>query len=164
MNKVRLLKLSEKQYRGEVLIDNVVRVKTIGFASSDNCIRMLNYKIKEYNILKDLNIPLLGKEGEEIIFDLSDNGKVTLIKQKVEKVKEEKPAKQEASAPQEPVKPKQPKRKPFTPYGLNGYLVDKSGNVRLMLDRRANAHTIVLEPEMFSALAEMVKKTQMQNQ
>lgn len=164
MNKVRLLKLSERQYRGEVLIDNVVRVKTIGFASRDNCIRMLNNKIKEYNILKDLNIPLLGKEGEEIIFDLSDSGKVTVIKQKVEKVKEEKPAKQEASAPQEPVKPKQPKRKPFTPYGLNGYLVDKSGNVRLMLDRRANAHTIVLEPEMFSALAEMVKKTQMQNQ
>lgn len=164
MNKVRLLKLSEKQYRGEVLIDNVVRIKTVGFASSDNCIRVLNNKIKEYNILKDLNIPLLDKSGEEIIFDLSDSGKVTVIKQKVEKVKEEKPAQQQASAPQEQSKPKQPKRKPFTPYGLNGYLVDKSGNVRLMLDRRANAHTIVLEPEMFSALAEMVKKTQMQNQ
>lgn len=160
MNKVRLLKLSEKQYRGEVLIDNVVRIKTIGFASSDNCIRMLNNKIKEYNILKDLNIPLLGKEGEEIIFDLSDSGKVTVIKQKSgesKRGKTSKTAKQQA-------KPKQPKRKPFTPYGLNGYLVDKSGNVRLMLDRRANAHTIVLEPEMFSALAEMVKKTQMQNQ
>ncbi|MCT8537788.1 hypothetical protein NUS45_02670 [Glaesserella parasuis] len=59
-------------------------------------------------------------------------------------------------------KPSQPKRKPFTPYGLNGYLVDKNGNVRLMLDRRANASTIVLEPQMFGALAEMVKKTQEQ--
>lgn len=60
-------------------------------------------------------------------------------------------------------KPTVVKRKPFTPYGLNGYLVDKNGNVRLMLDRRANANTIVLEPEMFSALADMVKKTQSQN-
>lgn len=55
-----------------------------------------------------------------------------------------------------------PKRKPFTPYGLNGYLVDKQGNVRLMLDRRASAKTIVLNPEMFSALADMVRKTQEQ--
>ncbi|MDP0452844.1 hypothetical protein Q7Y93_11190, partial [Glaesserella parasuis] len=70
------------------------------------------------------------------------------------------------TAPTEQVEPKpkpsQPKRKPFTPYGLNGYLVDKNGNVRLMLDRRANANTIVLEPQMFGALAEMVKKTQEQ--
>lgn len=53
-------------------------------------------------------------------------------------------------------------RKPFTPYGLNGYLVDKKGKVRLMLDRKANAKTITLEPEMFSMLANMVQATQAQ--
>ncbi|WP_418917164.1 hypothetical protein [Avibacterium paragallinarum] len=53
-------------------------------------------------------------------------------------------------------------RKPFTPYGLNGYLVDKNGKVRLMLDRKANAQTITLEPEMFAMLADMVKATQAQ--
>ena len=53
-------------------------------------------------------------------------------------------------------------RKPFTPYGLNGYLVDKNGKVRLMLDRKANAKTITLEPEMFAMLADMVKATQQQ--
>lgn len=53
-------------------------------------------------------------------------------------------------------------RKPFTPYGLNGYLVDKNGKVRLMLDRKANAKTITLEPEMFAMLANMVQATQAQ--
>lgn len=53
-------------------------------------------------------------------------------------------------------------RKPFTPYGLQGYLVDKQGNIRLNLDRRANAQTIVLTAEMFTVLAEMVFKTQAQ--
>ncbi|MBE2895744.1 hypothetical protein HPC38_02470 [Pasteurellaceae bacterium HPA106] len=59
-------------------------------------------------------------------------------------------------------KPKRQARKPFTPYGLNGYLVDKNGKVRLMLDRKATAKTITLEPEMFSMLADMVKATQSQ--
>lgn len=54
-------------------------------------------------------------------------------------------------------------RKPFTPYGLNGYFVDKQGNVRLMLDHRASAKTITLSPDMFSSLAEMVRKTQEQH-
>ncbi|MDG6313117.1 hypothetical protein P9Z72_11495, partial [Glaesserella parasuis] len=92
--------------------------------------------------------------------------KVTIIE--AEQVEQIAPTEQVEieTAPTEQVEPKpkpsQPKRKPFTPYGLNGYLVDKNGNVRLMLDRRANANTIVLEPQMFGALAEMVKKTQEQ--
>ncbi|EYE73259.1 hypothetical protein HPNK_00050, partial [Glaesserella parasuis str. Nagasaki] len=92
--------------------------------------------------------------------------KVTIIE--AEQVEQIAPTEQVEieTAPTEQVEPKpkpsQPKRKPFTPYGLKGYLVDKNGNVRLMLDRRANANTIVLEPQMFGALAEMVKKTQEQ--
>ncbi|HDL1246851.1 TPA: hypothetical protein PWU90_001635, partial [Mannheimia haemolytica] len=54
-------------------------------------------------------------------------------------------------------------RKPFIPYGLNGYFVDSNGNIRLHLDRRASAETITLETDFFNALAEMVKRTQEAN-
>ncbi|WP_335342887.1 hypothetical protein [Rodentibacter genomosp. 2] len=40
--------------------------------------------------------------------------------------------------------------------------MDKHGTLRLHLDRRASARTIVLEPAMFAMLAEMVKATQEQ--
>lgn len=50
-------------------------------------------------------------------------------------------------------------RKPFTPYGLNGYLVDKAGNIRLHLDRKASSKTITIPPDMFDMLADMVKAT-----
>ncbi|KGQ42084.1 hypothetical protein [Gallibacterium anatis] len=41
-------------------------------------------------------------------------------------------------------------------------IINKNGKVRLMLDRKANAKTITLEPEMFAMLADMVKATQQQ--
>lgn len=40
--------------------------------------------------------------------------------------------------------------------------MDKQGNIRLHLDRKAHAHTIVLSPDMFAMLADMVRATQEQ--
>ncbi|MWQ62593.1 hypothetical protein, partial [Glaesserella parasuis] len=137
-------------------------------------IRNLNKAIDRYNSQNGLvdkraiphypeikgHIPIVIEQAKKVGL------KVTIIQ--AEQVEQTAPTEQVEieTAPTEQVEPKpkpsQPKRKPFTPYGLNGYLVDKNGNVRLMLDRRANANTIVLEPQMFGALAEMVKKTQEQ--
>ncbi|MFW9292810.1 hypothetical protein ACN9OF_03100, partial [Glaesserella parasuis] len=137
-------------------------------------IRNLNKAIDRYNSQKGLvgkraipHYPEIEGHNPIVIEQAKKVGlKVTVIQ--AEQVEQIAPTEQVEieTAPTEQVEPKpkpsQPKRKPFTPYGLKGYLVDKNGNVRLMLDRRANANTIVLEPQMFGALAEMVKKTQEQ--
>ena len=185
MNKVRVLKLAEHHYKGELIISHVVVAKTITFANKVNCIRSLNRKIEDYNLQNNTRIPLLKTTETEIQFELNNKGKVA----KANPLTETRTQKSNVEVEHQPettvnkfndgyppentkmisendtpkAKPTVVKRKPFTPYGLNGYLVDKNGNVRLMLDRRANANTIVLEPEMFSALADMVKKTQSQN-
>ena len=185
MNKVRVLKLAENHYKGELIISHVVVAKTITFANKVNCIRSLNRKIEDYNLQNNTRIPLLKATETEIQFELNNKGKVA----KTNPLTETRTQKSNVEVEHQPettvikfndsyppentkmisendtpkAKPTVVKRKPFTPYGLNGYLVDKNGNVRLMLDRRANANTIVLEPEMFSALADMVKKTQSQN-
>lgn len=174
MIKLQILQNPNKKYFGEMWVDKHLEFQGVPMTSEIIAIRNLNKAIDRYNSQNGLvdkraiphypeikgNIPIVIEQAKKIGL------KVTVIQ--AEQVEQIAPTEQVEieTAPTEQVEPKpkpsQPKRKPFTPYGLNGYLVDKNGNVRLMLDRRANANTIVLEPQMFGALAEMVKKTQEQ--
>lgn len=174
MIKLQILQNPNKKYFGEMWVDKHLEFQGVPMTSEILAIRNLNKAIDRYNSQNGLvgkraiphypeikgNIPIVIEQAKKIGL------KVTVIQ--AEQVEQIAPTEQVEieTAPTEQVepepKPSQPKRKPFTPYGLNGYLVDKNGNVRLMLDRRANASTIVLEPQMFGALAEMVKKTQEQ--
>lgn len=174
MIKLQILQNPNKKYFGEMWVDKHLEFQGVPMTSEILAIRNLNKAIDRYNSQNGLvgkraiphypeikgNIPIVIEQAKKIGL------KVTVIQ--AEQVEQTAPTEQVEieTAPTEQVepepKPSQPKRKPFTPYGLNGYLVDKNGNVRLMLDRRANASTIVLEPQMFGALAEMVKKTQEQ--
>ncbi|MDG6448187.1 hypothetical protein QAY99_05480 [Glaesserella parasuis] len=174
MIKLQILQNPNKKYFGEMWVDKHLVFQGIPMTSEIIAIRNLNKAIDRYNSQKGLvgkraipHYPEIEGHNPIVIEQAKKVGlKVTIIE--AEQVEQIAPTEQVEieTAPTEQVepepKPSQPKRKPFTPYGLNGYLVDKNGNVRLMLDRRANANTIVLEPQMFGALAEMVKKTQEQ--
>ncbi|MDG6340425.1 hypothetical protein P9995_09765 [Glaesserella parasuis] len=174
MNKLQILQNSNKKYFGEIWVDQHLEFQGVSMTSEIIAIRNLNKAIDRYNSQKGLvgkraipHYPEIEGHNPIVIEQAKKVGlKVTIIE--AEQVEQIAPTEQVEieTAPTEQVEPKpkpsQPKRKPFTPYGLKGYLVDKNGNVRLMLDRRANASTIVLEPQMFGALAEMVKKTQEQ--
>ncbi|MDP0299307.1 hypothetical protein Q7Z20_10645 [Glaesserella parasuis] len=174
MIKLQILQNPNKKYFGEMWVDKHLEFQGVPMTAEILAIRNLNKAIDRYNSQNGLvgkraiphypeikgHIPILIEQTKKVGL------KVTIIE--AEQVEQTAPTEQVEieTAPTEQVEPKpkpsQPKRKPFTPYGLKGYLVDKNGNVRLMLDRRANASTIVLEPQMFGALAEMVKKTQEQ--
>lgn len=164
MIKLQILQNPNKKYFGEMWVDKHLVFQGIPMTSEIIAIRNLNKAIDRYNSQKGLvgkraipHYPEIEGHNPIVIEQAKKVGlKVTIIE--AEQVEQIAPTEQVEPKP----KPSQPKRKPFTPYGLNGYLVDKNGNVRLMLDRRANANTIVLEPQMFGALAEMVKKTQEQ--
>lgn len=174
MIKLQILQNPNKKYFGEMWVDKHLVFQGIPMTSEIIAIRNLNKAIDRYNSQKGLvgkraipHYPEIEGHNPIVIEQTKKVGlKVTIIE--AEQVEQTAPTEQVEieTAPTEQVepepKPSQPKRKPFTPYGLKGYLVDKNGNVRLMLDRRANANTIVLEPQMFGALAEMVKKTQEQ--
>ncbi|MCT8765765.1 hypothetical protein KZ414_08120 [Glaesserella parasuis] len=174
MIKLQILQNPNKKYFGEMWVDKHLVFQGIPMTSEIIAIRNLNKAIDRYNSQKGLvgkraipHYPEIEGHNPIVIEQAKKVGlKVTIIE--AEQVEQIAPTEQVEieTAPTEQVEPKpkpsKPKRKPFTPYGLNGYLVDKNGNVRLMLDRRANANTIVLEPQMFGALAEMVKKTQEQ--
>ncbi|MFW9297066.1 hypothetical protein [Glaesserella parasuis] len=174
MIKLEILQNPNKKYFGEMWVDKHLVFQGIPMTSEIIAIRNLNKAIDRYNSQKGLvgkraipHYPEIEGHNPIVIEQAKKVGlKVTVIQ--AEQVEQIAPTEQVEieTAPTEQVEPKpkpsQPKRKPFTPYGLKGYLVDKNGNVRLMLDRRANANTIVLEPQMFGALAEMVKKTQEQ--
>ncbi|QSX14361.1 hypothetical protein [Glaesserella parasuis] len=174
MIKLQILQNPNKKYFGEMWVDKHLEFQGVPMTSEILAIRNLNKAIDRYNSQNGLvgkraiphypemrgDIPIVIEQAKKVGL----KGTIT----EAEQVEQIAPTEQVEieTAPTEQVepepKPSQPKRKPFTPYGLNGYLVDKNGNVRLMLDRRANASTIVLEPQMFGALAEMVKKTQEQ--
>ncbi|KDD79378.1 hypothetical protein [Glaesserella parasuis] len=174
MIKLQILQNPNKKYFGEMWVDKHLVFQGIPMTSEIIAIRNLNKAIDRYNSQNGLvdkraipHYPEIEGHNPIVIEQAKKVGlKVTIIE--AEQVEQIAPTEQVEieTAPTEQVEPKpkpsQPKRKPFTPYGLKGYLVDKNGNVRLMLDRRANASTIVLEPQMFGALAEMVKKTQEQ--
>ncbi|MDP0391768.1 hypothetical protein Q7Y26_11110 [Glaesserella parasuis] len=174
MIKLQILQNPNKKYFGEMWVDKHLEFQGVPMTSEILAIRNLNKAIDRYNSQNGLvdkraipHYPEIEGHNPIVIEQAKKVGlKVTIIE--AEQVEQIAPTEQVEieTAPTEQVEPKpkpsQPKRKPFTPYGLKGYLVDKNGNVRLMLDRRANANTIVLEPQMFGALAEMVKKTQEQ--
>ncbi|MDP0020915.1 hypothetical protein Q7352_10770 [Glaesserella parasuis] len=174
MIKLQILQNPNKKYFGEMWVDKHLEFQGVPMTSEILAIRNLNKAIDRYNSQNGLvdkraipHYPETNGHNPIVIEQTKKVGlKVTIIQ--AEQVEQTAPTEQVEieTAPTEQVEPKpkpsHPKRKPFTPYGLNGYLVDKNGNVRLMLDRRANANTIVLEPQMFGALAEMVKKTQEQ--
>lgn len=176
INKVRILELPSKQFQGEAYYEGVLIAITIKHHNKTNCIKALNRKIEEYNAMNERKVPLMKPDGEEIIYGQTQSKPIpvstkpsAVIPDKPKpptdnKALSDKPLKTENQDKGETKTQKsaKPKRKPFTPYGLNGYLVDKQGNVRLMLDRRASAQTIVLNPEMFAALADMVQRTQEQ--
>lgn len=179
-------------FSGELTRGVRIEYQLDGYTTATAAVFALNKKIREYNAKHNLNIPVLGNSLFFVSYetDEHDDNPIILPPKEIRPLPAPKPvqtrrkstqerttkmptrqavsskpksAKTAETAPKAEPKPTKPKRKPFTPYGLNGYLVDKQGNVRLMLDRRANAQTIVLTPEMFSSLAEMVKKTQEQH-
>lgn len=176
LNKVQILCYGDYQFRGEVIEKGRIVLQTATHRNKQNCMKVLNKKIKEYNLFYDKKIPLLIDPNNPLLFGESAKAQREQVRNAVaeknanlkgeyseQPTQEIQPEVEKSPEPTSPPKPRKPSRKPFTPYGLNGYLVDKQGNVRLMLDRRASAKTIVLDPTMFSALAEMVKKTQEQN-
>lgn len=125
-----------KRYFGEIWIDGKLYYQTEKMMSEVLAIRALNRKINSYNEMT----------GEKICAYPEIKGHLPIVS-----VKPVEPAKK--------AKPKTKARKPFTPYGLNGYLVDKNGNIHLMLDRKASSKTITINPDFFANLAEMVNKT-----
>lgn len=172
LNVVRIITISHKslppQFKGEVYFEGELIIETNKMQNRTVCIRRLNQRIGQFNLLKNKNIPLMQPDGKEIYYGISEEPDKALSQavNSSEKLAEKAPSndvEKQETTPEEPVvSTKKPNRKPFTPYGLNGYFVDKKGNVRLMLDRRANAQTIVLDPVMFQAIAEMVQRTQEQ--
>ena len=185
--KARILQKSTG-FSGELTRGRVIEYQLDGYVTDGKAAYALNQKIKEYNQKHNLAIPSVSVENyfvqyetdeleDEIVITPSGKAKAEVVSTKPSAVIPDKPKpptdnKALSDKPleteiQDKVETKtqksaKPKRKPFTPYGLNGYLVDNQGNIRLMLDRRASAHTIVLEPEMFAALADMVQRTQEQ--
>ena len=153
--------LVTRKYFGELWVNNKREQRTTDFQSEAVAITRLNRRIESFNAMNGTKIPPYQKDANTNQF------KAELL----ESAEEHQPisptqkAEAEKEKPLEKVKPKatKPRRKPFTPYGLNGYFVDKEGNIRLHLDRKAHAHTIVLNPDIFSMLANMVQATQEQN-
>lgn len=171
-NVVRIITISPQslspQFKGEAYYDGRLVVETIKMQNRANCIKSLNKKIEAFNTRKYKHIPLMKADGKEIHYGISeepDDNSSQAVNSSADFAKKA-PSNnvvEQETTPQKPVvTAKKPHRKPFTPYGLNGYFVDKKGNVRLMLDRKANARTIVLDPVMFAALAEMVQRTKEQ--
>lgn len=172
LNTVRIITVSPQslspQFKGEAYYEGTLVAETKKMLSRGNCIKFLNKRISEFNTLKYKNIPLMKPDGKEIHYGIAEEPAETLPQavSSSEDFAEKSPSnnveKQETTLEKPVATAKKPPRKPFTPYGLNGYFVDKKGNVRLMLDRKANARTIVLDPVMFQAIAEMVQRTQEQ--
>ncbi|MEN2839905.1 hypothetical protein HPFOLIGI_02126 [Mannheimia haemolytica] len=144
---IRLLKNNHtKRYFGEVILNGIKEISTAEMMSEINAIKALNKRIEALNKTKAVNLPNYPEiRGHQPIMY---NYTFEQIEEDPEQVKP---------------KPSKPKRKPFIPYGLNGYFVDSNGNIRLHLDRRASAETITLETDFFNVLAEMVKRTQEAN-
>ena len=127
---------ASQRYCGELWVNNRLEQKTGNFLSEGLATARLNKRIESFNAVNGTNIPpYQSTPAAELKIVNID----TVHKHQTRK-----------------------RRKPFTPYGLKGYFVDKQGNIRLHLDRKAYAHTIVLNPDMFAMLADMVRATQEQ--
>lgn len=178
--KARILKKSIG-FAGELNRGIVIEHQTSGYDTPSQAVDALNIKIAEFNKRYNIKIPLMTDKDQCVTYESDEpdepmphivpSTKITekptsnnVAKQEPTSDKDEAKPEMQETEPTKPVenRKKTKPRKPFTPYGLNGYFVDKLGNVRLNLDRKASSRTITLTPEMFSMLAEMVKKTQEQ--
>lgn len=155
--KTQIIRTKSGSYFGELWVNNKLYQKTAYFANEAIATLRLNKRIENFNAMENTKIPPYQKDAETNQFPATH--KKSAVEKEAVSTKPQAP-KTEVKAKDKPIKPR---RKPFTPYGLNGYFVDKQGNIRLHLDRKAHAHTIVLNPEMFSMLANMVQATQEQN-
>ena len=153
--KTQIIRTEAGKYFGELWVNNKLCQKTAYFANEAIATLRLNKRIENFNAMENTKIPPYQKDAETNQFT------ATPKESAVEK--ESVSTKPQAPKTEVKAKPTKPRRKPFTPYGLNGYFVDKQGNIRLHLDRKVHAHTIVLNPEMFSMLANMVQATQEQS-
>ena len=160
--KTQIIRTEAGKYFGELWVNNKLYQKTAYFANEAIATLRLNKRIENFNAMENTKIPPYQKDAETNQFPVAP--KESAVEKEVVIAK---PRELTLTQPKINVKtknkPTTPRRKPFTPYGLNGYFVDKQGNIRLHLDRKAHAHTIVLNPEMFSMLANMVQATQEQN-
>lgn len=153
--KTKIIRTETGKYFGELWVNNKLYQKTAYFANEAIATLRLNKRIENFNAMENTKIPPYQKDAETNQFSAAP--KESAVE------KESVSTKPQATKTEVKAKQTKPRRKPFTPYGLNGYFVDKQGNIRLHLDRKAHAHTIVLNPEMFSMLANMVQATQEQN-
>lgn len=153
--KTQIIRTKSGSYFGELWVNNKLYQKTAYFANEAIATLRLNKRIENFNAMENTKIPPYQKDAETNQFPAAP--KESAVE------KESVSTKPQAPKTEVKAKPTKPRRKPFTPYGLNGYFVDKQGNIRLHLDRKAHAHTIVLNPEMFSMLANMVQATQEQS-
>ena len=154
--KTQIIRTETGKYFGELWVNNKLYQKTAYFANEAIATLRLNKRIENFNAMENTKIPPYQKDAETNQFPATP--KKSAVEKEAVSTKPQAP-KTEVKAKAKATKPR---RKPFTPYGLNGYFVDKQGNIRLHLDRKAHAHTIVLNPEMFSMLANMVQATQEQ--
>ena len=159
--KTQIIRTEAGKYFGELWVNNKLCQKTAYFANEAIATLRLNKRIENFNAMENTKIPLYQKDAETNQFTATP--KESAVEKEVVIAKPQELSSQPKINVKTKNKPTNPRRKPFTPYGLNGYFVDKQGNIRLHLDRKAHAHTIVLNPEMFSMLANMVQATQEQN-
>ena len=138
---------ASQRYCGELWVNNRLEQRTGNFLSEGIAIMRLNKRIENFNAIHGTQIPPYKKAAPQEEATKAEEMAAELKQVDVEIVHKH---------------PPRPRRKPFTPYGLKGYFVDKQGNIRLHLDRKAYAHTIVLNPDMFAMLADMVRATQEQ--
>ena len=132
-----------QRYTGELWVNNRLEQKTGNFLSEGLAVARLNKRIESFNAVNGTNIPPYQKDADTNQFKAVPEAELKIVN--IDTVHKHQLRK---------------RRKPFTPYGLKGYFMDKQGNIRLHLDRKAHAHTIVLNPDMFAMLADMVRATQ----
>ena len=159
--KTQIIRTKSGSYFGELWVNNKLYQKTAYFANEAIATLRLNKRIENFNAMENTKIPPYQKDAETNQFTATP--KESAVEKEVVIAKPQELPLQPKINVKTKNKPTNPRRKPFTPYGLNGYFVDKQGNIRLHLDRKAHAHTIVLNPDMFSMLANMVQATQEQN-
>lgn len=134
-----------QRYTGELWVNNRLEQKTGNFLSEGLAVARLNKRIESFNAIHGTSIPPYQKDADTNQFKAVPEAELKIVN--IDTVHKHQLRK---------------RRKPFTPYGLKGYFMDKQGNIRLHLDRKAHAHTIVLNPDMFAMLADMVRATQEQ--
>lgn len=147
-----------QRYTGELWVNNRLEQKTGSFLSEGLAVARLNKRIESFNAIHGTSIPPYQKDADTNQFKAVPEAKESLPPEESTPAAELKIVNIDTVHKHQPRK----RRKPFTPYGLKGYFVDKQGNIRLHLDRKAYAHTIVLNPDMFAMLADMVRATQEQ--